>query len=72
METFMILVVGTYVAVEMAWEVNACGVLSGFGMSTKAMLTGVGVAPWRGPSAGVAQLEKISAHKVMSKWRSVR
>ncbi len=41
----------------MASDVDASWFLSGFGMSTKAMLDGVGVA-------GFAQLEKISAHRI--------
>ena len=57
METFMISGVGRFVAVGMAWEVNVSCFLSGFAISTKAMLEGVGVA-------GVAQLEKISAHRI--------
>ena len=58
METWMGCAVGMDVAVGMAWEVDASCFLSGFGMSTKAMLDGVGVA-------GGAQLENISAHRII-------
>jgi hypothetical protein len=51
----MISGVGIYVAVGMARDADDSCFLSGFGISTKAMLDGVGVA-------GFAQLEKISAH----------
>jgi len=60
MDTFMNVAVGRYVAVGMAWEVNASGFFSGFGMSTKAMLGGVGVADF-------AQLEKIRAYTITTK-----
>jgi hypothetical protein len=43
-----------------AWAVATCGVPSGFGMSTKAILGRVGVA-------GAAQLKRISAHKITGK-----
>ena len=57
METLMIAGVGKEMAVGMAWDVDASEFLPGLGISTKAMLEGVGVA-------GVAQLEKISAHRI--------
>lgn len=56
----MILGVGMYVAVGMAWGVDASCFLSGFGMSTKAMLGGVGVA-------GFAQLENSRANAITTK-----
>jgi hypothetical protein len=59
MDTLMIAGVGKEMTVGMAWDVDAPEFLPGLGISTKAMLKGVGVAS----VAGVAQLEKISAHR---------
>ena len=62
METSRIVAVGRYVAVGMAWGVDVSCFLAGVGMSTKAMLDGVGVA-------GAAQLERTSAqmHRIRMK-----
>ena len=43
METLRMLMFGMSVAVGIIWEIEACGVVPGLGMSTKAMLNGVGV-----------------------------
>lgn len=60
METFMILGVGRNVGVGMTWEIDAACFLSGFGISTKAILSGAG-------AAGFAQLENSRANAMMAK-----
>ena len=57
MATLMMFVVGMCVAVGMTWDVDDSCFLSGFAMSTKAMLRGVG-------GAESAQLEKSKANKI--------
>ena len=60
METVNILGVGMDVAVDMAGEVDATWFLSGFGMTTKAMLGG-------GGAAGFAQLENSRANAMTAR-----
>jgi hypothetical protein len=60
METVMILGVGMDVGVGIAWEVGTSCFLSGFGISTKAMLGRAGVA-------GFAQLESNRADAMAAK-----
>ena len=60
METFMILGVGRNVGVGMGWEVDVTWFLSGFGMTTKAILSGAG-------AAGFAQLENSRANTMIAK-----
>jgi hypothetical protein len=63
METSMILALGMYVAVGMAWDGGASWFFSGFGMSAKAMFGGAGVAG----VPGFAQLERMRAHRITTK-----
>jgi hypothetical protein len=57
MATLRISAVGGVVAVGMDWGVDVSCLLDGFGISTNAMLGGVGVAAF-------AQLVKISAQSI--------
>jgi hypothetical protein len=68
MDTLMIAGVGKEVIVGVAWDVGASELLLGLGISTKAMLEGVGAAS----VAGVAQLEKISAQRIRITERCIR
>jgi hypothetical protein len=63
MEALMVCAVGRYMAVGMAWVGAASWFLSGFGMSTIAMLSGAGVAG----VPGFAQLEEMRANRIRMK-----
>ena len=65
----MVLAFGRNVAVGLAGDTGVCWFGSGFGMETRAMLDGVGVA---GPAGLDAQLENINAHTIRTKILCVR